>query len=261
MKKATLTLVVLFSFTCTGVWAETVTVFQDGFEGVTPAESIYPTASGDADPDPSKWVTSEPYFSNYMVISTVSTLSNGNSIPGYYVHSGTQSLRVYSNTQGQAVKSVAFDTLAQGSFEFYFYTGFTGARSLNFGLWDGAALATNMTLNAAAAQTVCYYDSTNTANAIATWNTGSWNHLIITADVATQTFTVTLNDTLYDNGGDGYAFYNEGITGLTNISFSHSYSSQQTLIDDVSVSGTLVPEPLTAGLLCLSGVMLLRRRK
>ena len=112
----------------------------------------------------------------------------------------------------------------------------------------------------------------------ADWNGVSWTplwDLAITAGAATPSSGGF--DSVQEITGGGFAFENEavsltGLTGLTNTSVTFTWDLTQqdransvaiiaNTMDDVVLTGSVVPEPGSLALLALGGLMIARRRR
>lgn len=88
----------------------------------------------------------------------------------------------------------------------------------------------------------------------------AWHTFQFDFDMINQKVTATVDGTLYDNAGSGYAFEDTVADlrygRLTTLINTWNFKSW---VDDVEV--TTIPEPATVGVLALGGVMWLIRRK
>jgi hypothetical protein len=87
------------------------------------------------------------------------------------------------------------------------------------------------------------------------------NHLTVTADYTggTPAYTVNVNGTASNSLSFTQNFPTP--TNLGTLTFSSDFSQVDYVIDNVSLTGTPVPEPATAGLLALATTGLLARRR
>lgn len=220
-------------------------LINDGFEG----DTATPDFTGDY--DPASWNVTEDYTASIMVFSDTTTGASSD-----WIHSGNNALRFKAS--GARGLSQSFTGTEKVAFEFWTYAPAinSGFRTLNFGLKDtaGSNVGPNLSFNGTAIQ---YHDGSSW-NSIVDFVTDRYAQVIVNADGSTKTFTLDYDGTLYDNGGAGYAFYNNvGLFGQAYFSFSQDY--REAYLDDVSV--TAIPEAATLGLFGVAAFLLLLRKK
>lgn len=209
--------------------------FYDGFEGNTPAIEL---TSGDF--DPVGWFVADTYAEHQVQVFSTNTIGASSE----WVHSGTNAVKFYSS-QAKIAKNFDLRTIATLEFWAYIPAASVNTDAFRFGFSGGASTAPNITFGNGS---IMYHDGSGWSNIVSSYASDEYVHVKIRADATTDTFTLEYNGTLYDNGGNGYGFYQD--TDFLNqvwFTTTGNGNGKNYFVDDVTVIAyDLVPPTIVS---------------